>query len=72
MVSKVVSTKLNIEEHGKLLQICKENNSTPSAIIKSLILDLISNNVQISSDQVKSKNIETKPLETKPLETSRT
>jgi len=69
MVSKVVSTKLNIEEHGKLLQICKDNNSTPSALIKGLILDLISNKVLVPSNETKSLNIETKPLETKPLET---
>jgi len=42
MASKVVSTKLSIEEHGKLLQICKQNDSTPSALIKKLILDHIS------------------------------
>ena len=42
MASKVVSTKLSIEEHGKFLQICKQNDSTPSALIKKLILDRIS------------------------------
>ncbi len=42
MVSKVVSTKLSIEEHGKFLQICKQIDSTPSALIKKLILDHIS------------------------------
>jgi len=42
MSSKVVSTKLSIEEHEKFLQICKQNDSTPSALIKKLILDHIS------------------------------
>jgi len=44
MASKVVSTKLSIEEHGNFLQICKQNDSTPSALIKKLILDRISSN----------------------------
>ncbi len=42
MSSKVVSTKLSIEEHEKFLQICKQNDNTPSALIKKLILDHIS------------------------------
>jgi len=42
MASKVVSTKLSIEEYGKLLQICEQNDSTQSALIKKLILDHIS------------------------------
>ncbi|MGQ0375948.1 MAG: hypothetical protein ACT4OW_00375 [Nitrososphaerota archaeon] len=41
MASKVVSTKLSIEEHGKFLEICRIQNCTPSTLIKNLILNLI-------------------------------
>ena len=43
MVSKVVSTKLSIEEHGKFLEICRMQNCTPSTLVKNLILNLIAN-----------------------------
>ena len=41
MGSKVVSTKLSIDEHAKFLEICSKQNYTPSALIKNLILNLI-------------------------------
>lgn len=41
MGSKVVSTKLSIDEHDKFLQICRIQNCTPSSLIKNLILNLI-------------------------------
>ena len=41
MGSRVVSTKLSIDEHGKFLQICRIQNCTPSSLIKNLILNLI-------------------------------
>lgn len=41
MGSRVVSTKLSIDEHAKFLEICSKQNYTPSALIKNLILNLI-------------------------------
>jgi len=65
MASKVVSTKLSIDEHGKFLQICKQNDSTPSALIKKLILDHISSkNPQKQIDD--SKTIESAQVKTDP------
>jgi len=65
MVSKVVSTKLSIEEHGKFLQICKQNDSTPSALIKKLILDHISS--KNSPKQIDdSKTTESTQVKTEP------
>jgi len=54
MPSKVLSTKLNIEEHGKFLEICKIQNCTPSTLIKNLILNLtakLENNENLSLQQ---------------------
>ena len=60
MASKVVSTKLSIDEHGKLLEICKQNNSTPSATIKKLILNMIFGKTEIpTSGQPSQKQIST-------------
>ena len=59
MPSKVVSTKLSIEEHGKFLELCKIQNCTPSTLIKSLILNLIANleNNENSSLQQSAKTV---------------
>jgi len=65
MASKVVSTKLSIEEHGKFLQICKQDDSTPSALIKKLILNHISS--KNSPKQIAdSKTIESTQVKTEP------
>ncbi len=70
MASKVVSTKLSIEEHGKFLQICKQDDSTPSALIKKLILDHISSKnppKQIDdSKTIESVQVKTEPQLQKP------
>jgi len=70
MASKVVSTKLSIEEHGKFLQICKQNDSTPSSLIKKLILDHISSKnppKQINdSKTIESVQVKTEPQLQKP------
>jgi len=63
MANKVVSTKLSIEEHEKFLHICEQNDSTPSALIKKLILDHISSkNPQKQIDD--SKTIESVQVKT--------
>ena len=65
MASKVVSTKLSIEEHGKFLQICKQDDSTPSALIKKLILNHISS--KNSPKQIAdSKTMESTQVKTEP------
>ncbi len=66
MASKVVSTKLSIEEYGKFLQMCEQNDCTPSALIKKLILVHISSknppkqiddSKMIESVQVKTETV---------------
>ncbi|MFZ1075836.1 MAG: hypothetical protein WAN47_00215 [Nitrosotalea sp.] len=41
MVYKVVSTKLNEDEHSKLLDACNKHGCTPSAFVKESIMNRI-------------------------------
>ncbi len=41
MVNRVVATKLNEEEHTKLLDACNSIGCTPSAFIKKAILESV-------------------------------
>ena len=41
MVYRVVSTKLNEEEHNRLLDICNRDGCTPSSYIKQAVLGYV-------------------------------
>jgi len=41
MVNRVVATKLNEEEHTKLLDVCSTEGCTPSSLIRDAILKRI-------------------------------
>ena len=41
MALRVISTKLNEEEHGKVTQLCNEVGCTISGLLKECVMDLI-------------------------------
>ena len=41
MALRVISTKLNEEEHAKITQLCNEVGCTVSGLLKECIMDLI-------------------------------
>lgn len=58
MVYRVVSTKLNEDEHNKLLDACNRHGCTPSALVREAITEKIENEENPKQKTGKSENTE--------------
>ncbi len=68
VASKVVSTKLNEEEYGKLVGLCSSSGFTVSKLLKRAILARMNeDNVQINKPTQISKDDTPKPSQPKKI-----
>jgi len=69
MASRVVSTKVNEIEHGKILQLCNQKGLTVSTLLKQAILERIDDISEPKKELTKKSSVPTtKPPEIeKPL-----
>ena len=58
MVYRVVSTKLNEDEHNKLLDACNRHGCTPSALVREAITEKIENEENPIRKPSESENVD--------------